>query len=213
MGLSILHANENVLMQCGFESLMIGGGIERIDRALSESELNEKILLNSYQLVVMDPFSGPSFSLDTALTFRQKYPEMKVLVISEVDNINQTMMILEKGINGFLTRECDEEEIKHAIFSVARGEKFYCNKVLELFLENPKSEGEDNCDPTILSARENEIATLVASGMTNKTIAKKLHLSHHTVHTHRKNILKKLGINSASELTIYALRVGLIDEQ
>jgi DNA-binding NarL/FixJ family response regulator len=68
----------------------------------------------------------------------------------------------------------------------------------------------ENCEPTSLTERENEITALIASGFTNKEIGEKLHLSHHTVHTHRKNILKKLGIKSVSELTVYAMSVGLI---
>lgn len=211
MGISILHANDNVLMQSGLASVLRGGGIDRIDAARNYSEAKALLKKQNYQLVIVDPLSGPGFSISLLELLIAEFKELGFLVISEVDNFQNTLRILERGVDGFLTRECDEDEIKHAVFSVAKGEKFYCNKVLDIIL-NKSDEKEENCEPTVLSARENEIAMHVAKGLTNKEIAEKLHLSHHTVHTHRKNILKKLGIKSASELAIYALKVGLLEE-
>jgi DNA-binding NarL/FixJ family response regulator len=195
-------------MHNGLKAVLFGGGIERIEQAANEREFRSKIVLNPYDLIVFDPLSGPGYSIQIAESLLEDFREKKFLMISEVDNYQNTVRLLEKGVNGFLTRECDEDEIKHAVFSISKGEKFYCNKVLDIILN--KQHEVDNCEPTVLSERENEIAALVAGGKTNKEIAQLLHLSHHTVHTHRKNILKKLGINSASELAIYALKVGLI---
>ncbi len=212
MGLHILHANDNVLMQSGFRTVLEGGGIDQIDTAKNDREVRSSLLTTTYDLVVMDPLSGPGFSLEDAKALLNDFKEQKFLIISEVENSSNTISLMENGVAGFLTRECDEDEIKHAVFSIAKGEKFYCNKVLDLILSKPHSEEEDNCEPTILSNRENEITALVAQGNTNKEIAELLHLSPHTVHTHRKNILKKLGVSSASELTIYAIKTGLIEE-
>jgi DNA-binding NarL/FixJ family response regulator len=84
--------------------------------------------------------------------------------------------------------------------------------VLDIILNKQFSAAEEeNCEPTVLTERESEITALIASGLTNKEIAEELHLSHHTVHTHRKNIIKKLGVKSVSELTVYAMNVGLIE--
>jgi len=209
MGLNILHINDNVLMQSGFRSVLQGGGITAIDAATNEEEVRDQISVKKYDILVMDPQSGPAFSNGVADKILEEFKEYKFLIISEVENSALTLGFLEKGVEGFLTRECDEGEIKHAVFSIAKGEKFYCNKVLDIVL-NKSDQLEENCEPTILSKRENEITALVAKGNTNKEIAEMLCLSPHTVHTHRKNILKKLGINSASELALYALKIGLI---
>jgi DNA-binding NarL/FixJ family response regulator len=211
MGLHLLHANDNVLMQRGFEAVIKGGGIDTVDRAANEKEVREALKKESYDLVIMDPQSGPGFSIEIAERLILDYKETRFLIISEVENRSYTLQLMEKGVAGFLTRECDEDEIKHAVFSIAKGEKFYCNKVLDIAL-NKDLPDPDNCAPTVLSVRENEIAALIASGLTNKEVGEKLHLSHHTVHTHRKNILRKLNINSVSELTLYAFKMGLIRE-
>lgn len=212
MGLKLLHANDNVLMQFGFETVIKGGGIALIDKANNEKEVRNSLKGNTYDLIIMDPLSGPGFSLAIAEQLIEDFKQQSFLIISEVENAQYTIRLMEKGVAGFLTRECDPDEIKHAVFSISKGEKFFCNKVLDLILNKEKHELDD-CEPTVLSKRENEIASLIAQGLTNKEVAEQLHLSHHTVHTHRKNILRKLKINSASELTLYAFRMGLINQE
>lgn len=209
MGLKILHANANVLMSSGLNAILNkGGGIDFIQNAADELSLFAHLDKSSFDLVVIDPLSSERFTIGTTFKLKEKYPKKKVLIISEIHSPQNVLQILEKGVQGYLTRQCDEAEITHAIFAIAKGEKFYCNKVIDIALN--KKFDPDNCEPTSLTERENQITTLIASGLTNKEIGEKIHLSHHTVHTHRKNILKKLGINSVSELTVYALSVGLI---
>ena len=210
MGLKILHANANVLMASGLNTILNkGGGIDSIDNAVDEQSLFTNLDEADYDLIVIDPLSSSEhFTVATTLKLREKYPENKVLIISDLHSPQNVLQILEKGVQGYLTRQCDEAEITHAIFAIAKGEKFYCNKVIDIALN--KEFDPENCEPTSLTERENEITALIASGFTNKEIGVKLYLSHHTIHTHRKNILKKLGIKSTSELTVYAMSVGLI---
>jgi len=209
MGIKILHATANVLMANGLNAILNkGGGIDKIQNAQDEESLFSFLHKDQFDLIVIDPLSSERFTIGTTLKLKEKYPEKKVLIISDIHSSQNVLQILEKGVQGYLTRQCDEAEITHAIFAVAKGEKFYCNKVIDIALN--KEFDEDNCDPTVLTERENEVTTLIASGLTNKEIGEQLHLSHHTVHTHRKNILKKLGIKSVSELTVYAMSVGLI---
>ncbi len=210
MGLKILHANANVLMASGLNAILSrGGGIDSIQNAVDEQSLFESLDCSNFDLVVIDPLSSSErFTIATTLKLKEKYPDKKVLIISEIHSPQNVLQILEKGVQGYLTRQCDAAEITHAIFAIAKGEKFYCNKVIDIALN--KEFDPENCEPTSLTERENEITALIASGFTNKEIGEKLHLSHHTVHSHRKNILKKLGIKSVSELTVYAMSVGLI---
>ena len=88
----------------------------------------------------------------------------------------------------------------------------FCNKVLDIVLNKHLYEGEEeNCEPTVLTKRETEITALLASGKTNKEVATELCLSPHTVHTHRKNVMKKLNLRSASDITRYAMNTGLLN--
>jgi DNA-binding NarL/FixJ family response regulator len=117
--------------------------------------------------------------------------------------------VVESGITGFLTKTCDKNEIIEAVQAVAAGKKMFCHKVLDIILENPVPNSQ-NCEPAILSVREIEIIRLIANGYTTRQIATTLYRSFHTISTHRKNIMKKLGINSTSDLLMYAMNTGLI---
>lgn len=212
MGLTILHANANVLMANGLKLVLSkGGGIDRMIHAKNEAELFDHIDQMNFDLIIIDPLSSGNFTIDTTFKLKEKLKTQKVLIISDIRSTVDVLRILERGVQGYLTRQCDEAEITHAIFAIAKGENFYCNKVLDIILNKSYvGESELNCEPTALTERENEITALIASGLTNKEIGEKLHLSHHTIHTHRKNIVKKLGVKSISELTVYAMNVGLI---
>lgn len=211
--ISILHANANHLMQVGLKKICTsGGGINVIDHVLTEEDLFEKFTSADYDLVIVDPKKEAGFGLDTLLRIQKMKKDQKILIISDVRNEGLILQILERGVQGYLTYSCDEDEVIHAIMAIVKGEKFYCNKVLDIVLNKHLFRKElEGCDPTSLTVRETEIARMLARGASNKQVAEKIHLSPHTVHTHRKNIMKKLGVRSASELTIYALSIGLID--
>jgi len=82
--------------------------------------------------------------------------------------------------------------------------------VIDIILEKHLPEEEETCAPTSLTVRELEIVRLTAQGQKAKEVAAQLFLSTHTVYTHRKNIMKKLGVNSASEMIVYAINNGLV---
>jgi len=94
---------------------------------------------------------------------------------------------------------------------LSRGEKFFCNKILDVILEKHLIEDKDDCKSASLSEREIELIKLAVKGFSNKEIADKLFLSIHTVYTHRKNIMRKLKIKSPVELVLYALNSGIAE--
>ena len=188
-----------------------GGGIDKIDQVVNSDDLYESLKSSEYNIIIVDPRKEHGFDMDTVLKVQDTFNSQRILIISDVKNEDVVLQILERGVQGYLTYECEEDEIIHAIFAIAKGEKFYCNKVLDIvFNKHLYKNKEDNCEPTNLTVRETEIACLIAKGNTNREVASQIYLSPHTVHTHRKNIMKKLGIRSASELTLYAISTGLI---
>lgn len=137
-------------------------------------------------------------------------PDTNILVISSDNNKASVLQVLQLGVIGYVTKHCSREEIMTAVTTVAKGEKFYCNKILDIIMEKHFSPAPVEVTPTVLTARETEILTLLASGYSTQNVADKLHLSPHTVHTHRKSIIRKLSIKSPTEFVIYALDFGLI---
>ena len=98
-------------------------------------------------------------------------------------------------------------EIREALQSVNRHTRYLSQRALETII----SQQQDEEKPDILTSTETEIIKAIALGKTTKEIAAERFSSIHTVTTHRKNIFRKLGINTAHEAVKYALRAGLID--
>ena len=99
-------------------------------------------------------------------------------------------------------------EIREALNSVNRHNRYLSQRALEFIIAQQQEE--DKSD-NILTQTETEIVKAIAQGKTTKEIAAERFSSIHTVTTHRKNIFRKLGINTAHEAVKYALRAGLID--
>lgn len=136
--------------------------------------------------------------------------QINTLIISS-DNNNQTIReSLKIGVKGYITKECSREEIMLAIRSTSKGEKFFCHKILDVIMDKQPESSAQSCDPTVLTVRETEILGLLAKGYSTQRAADKLSLSPHTIHTHRKSIIKKLGIKSPTEFVLYAIDFGLI---
>ena len=83
--------------------------------------------------------------------------------------------------------------------------------ILEVILEKSFGPEEEECEPIPLSPREIEIVQHIANGRIAKEIASDLHLSTHTIYTHRKNIMRKLELSSPVELVMYAINMGIVD--
>ncbi|MCB9082615.1 MAG: response regulator transcription factor [Lewinellaceae bacterium] len=163
-------------------------------------------------ILVIDYNQDPHFSLETLAKARQVSPQTRILVISADANKETIYQVLESGIKSFLTKNCDEGEIIDAIAATAKGEKFFCTRVIDFLLEKSFARIDDSCAPTPLTSREIEIVQLTAQGLVAKEIAHRLNLSPHTVYTHRKNIMEKLRIKRASELVLYAVNNGLVTQ-
>lgn len=134
---------------------------------------------------------------------------VNTLIISSDNNHQSIRKSLKIGIKGYITKECSREEIILAIRSTAKGEKFFCHRILDVIMEK-ESSATGACEPTVLTVRELEILELLAKGFSTQRAADKLNLSPHTIHTHRKSIIKKLGIKSPTEFVLYAIDFGLI---
>ena len=189
------------LVEAGMEAEIIGTveDVSRIDEITRE--LKPDLLIADYNI--------PGYLTLGNLEQVIAGTHVNTLIISS-DNNNQTIReSLKIGVKGYITKECSREEIMLAIRSTSKGEKFFCHKILDVIMDK-QPESQTNCDPTILTVRETEILELLAKGFSTQRAADKLNLSPHTIHTHRKSIIKKLGIKSPTEFVLYAIDFGLI---
>lgn len=176
----------------------------------SEEELIELLQKGSRPDIIMMDYFEDGFQLSTVKKIRSICPKSSIIIISSDEHKENILQTLEWGVNGFLTKFCDEEEIRDAIKASINKDKFFCSKVLDYLLEKTFGKETEAQAPMPLSKREIEVVQLIARGLVAKEIASLLNLSPHTVYTHRKKIMKKLGLKSASELIKFAVQQGLV---
>ena len=148
--------------------------------------------------------------------------EDQLLIIAERFNLSDWILISDELTPQFIRRvvysshqfsvvfkDGPLNEVREALHSVERHNRYLSQRALETIITQQQEE-EDKSD-NILTQTESEIVKAIAQGKTTKEIAAERFSSIHTVTTHRKNIFRKLGINTAHEAVKYALRAGLID--
>ena len=210
--ISVILADSQYLIRVGLRHLVSKDReIKVIAECSTGSELIAKTIELTPDVVILDYQNSGHFQLANVEELYRVCPQIRVIVISSDDNKSNIHKALEYGVQSYLTKECDEDEIRSAIVATSKNQKFFCNKILDILLEKHHPKQQEDCLPTGLTARELEVVKLVVDGISSKEIADRLHLSHHTVYTHRKNVMKKLSINSTPELVRYAITTGLVD--
>lgn len=209
--IKILIADAHYLVRAGLVSLLESEpDFDLIGDVANQEELMEGLAKSDPDVLIMDHKQDGAFSIESLSMVKSTFPSVQVLIISEDSAKDRIYRVLEAGVNSFLTKSCGPDEIVDAVRATAKKEKFYCTKIIDILLEKSFPNA-DHCAPTPLSPREVEVVRYIAMGKLTKEIAAELDLSPHTVYTHRKRILRKLELNSASELVRYAIEQGLVN--
>lgn len=209
MSVRLLHFTTNSLARIGLTGLLDNGEQYPVVDCADEGNLLTQLDRSPVSLLIINDVRVGEELKNLVLRVRERFQSLPMLLIADTSDSAAVLQSIDGGIQGFLTKECDGDEILHAIHALVKGERFFCNNVLNILLNRNLIEDED-CSPTALTEREVEITQEIASGLTSKQIADKLHISTHTVQTHRKNIMRKLQVGSVSELILYAIRTGLV---
>jgi DNA-binding NarL/FixJ family response regulator len=215
MNPKILLAESNYLLREGLKSLFRDSDYSIGAEVHSGSKLYEAAVVEMPDLVIIN-FKSENFTVADVAHINAACPAAKILAITERPNKKIVTDAIQNGVNSYLMIDCDRDEILEAFKSTLQGETFFCGKVMNevnqetVIPETEIANSAFSCKGVKVSAREAEIISLVAEGLTNKQIAEQLFLSTHTVITHRKNIMNKLGLNNTAGLVLFAIRQNII---
>lgn len=208
MAAKVLLADFQYLTRKGISNLIKAiPGLDLVAELEDAIELESAVLKDSPELAIVDLY-GHEETLLAQIERAEALSNTSFLVISNSQNRDSIQRLLSAGVKGILTKNCSEEEITNGLIAVSKGSRFFCNTILELVVQGETDELD--CEPTNLTKREFEVLELITKGKSTAQIAEHLHLSIHTINSHRKNILKKLNLSSPAELIIYALDSGLV---
>lgn len=207
----IVLADAQSVFREGIRSLLMAHrNTYQIEEAGNSEELRPALLTFQPDILIMD-YDPVYFDADELVSILSLIPACKVIIISSSQKKAAVLKLMECNVYCFLTKECGKMDICKAVNAAIRGEKFFCTFALNLLLDNRKRTlSVAQPAPEGLSPRETEILRQIVSGKSNKEIAGVMHLSQHTIHTHRRNIMRKLSIHSAVQLCNYAQETGII---
>jgi two-component system invasion response regulator UvrY len=161
-------------------------------------------------VVVMDLAMPGMGGLEALRRIRSRHPQAQVLTLSAHDDPMHARRALQEGALGFLSKRSAPEALLEAVTAVAAGRR-YLDPVLAQKLALSEFDGAGKSPVERLSEREFEVFVRLAGGATVQRIAADLNLSASTIGTHLYNIKQKLGVANQSELTLIAIRHGLIN--
>jgi DNA-binding NarL/FixJ family response regulator len=205
--IKLLLADDHQIIVDGLRSLL-----KSTDEIVVAAEANNgrealRILdLLEIDVVLMDIDMPVMNGIDALKEISVRFPKIKVIILSMHNEAGMIKSLISLGANGYLLKNCAQDELVNAIIKVATGQSYFSSDVT-LSLLNPEQNKQAE---ELLTERETEIIKLIAEGFSNKEIGSKLFISHRTVDTHRTNLMKKLSVSNIAGLISYAIKTGIV---
>jgi two-component system, NarL family, invasion response regulator UvrY len=206
----VMLVDDHAVVRMGFKLLLQGADdIEVVAEAESGEEAIKRYPEIKPDVVVMDISMPGIGGLEAVSRLLAKDPAAKILILSAHEDSSHPKRLLKAGAVGYLSKRSAAEELIHAIHQVFNGKIFLDSKLAQAMAVQQLT-GEQN-PVEVLSDREFEVFMLLAKGQSVAHIAEKLFLSPRTVGTHLYNIKQKLNAGNSAEITLIAMRNGLLD--
>jgi two-component system, NarL family, invasion response regulator UvrY len=206
----VMLVDDHAVVRMGFKLLLQGADdIEVVAEAESGEEAIKRYSEIKPDVVVMDISMPGIGGLEAVSRLLAKDPAAKILILSAHEDSSHPKRLLKAGAVGYLSKRSAAEELIQAIHQVSHGKTFLDSKLAQAMAVQQLT-GEQN-PVEVLSDREFEVFMLLAKGQSVAQIAEKLFLSPRTVGTHLYNIKQKLNAGNSAEITLIAMRNGLLD--
>jgi two-component system, NarL family, invasion response regulator UvrY len=207
----VLLVDDHAVVRMGFRLLLQSvADVSVIAEADSGEAACQLYLEHNPDVVVMDLAMPGMGGLEALRRIRARHPQAQVLTLSAQDDPMHARRALQEGALGFLSKRSAPEALLEAVTVIAAGRR-YIDPVLAQKLALAEFDGAAKSPVERLSEREFEVFVRLAGGATVQRIAQDLNLSASTIGTHLYNIKQKLGVVNQSELTLIAIRHGLIE--
>lgn len=212
MSIRILLADDHQMLRDGLSSILASeNDLEVVGEAGDGRTAVSMSRTLVPDVVVMDIAMPDLNGVEATRQIKRENPNVKVVALSMYPDRRYVIGMLEAGASGYVLKASAYDELRRAVRVVSQGKKYLSPDIVGVVVEaHVRSTPTSDTSPyKILGPREREIVQLLAEGNTSPQIAQQLYISTATVDTHRRNIMKKLGIHTVVELTKYAIREGL----
>jgi len=216
MKIRVLIVDDHTLVRDGIRALlMLAADIEVIGEASNGMEAMEKIKELLPDVVLLDLAMPIMNGLDTTRKIRKEFPKTKVLALTQYDDSEYVIPVIEAGARGFITKSSAFSELASAIQAVYRGDSYLSPSAANALIDEyqikvASPNGEKDAYQT-LTDREREILKLVVESYTAREIADMLCISTKTVEWHKTSLMNKLNIHNKTDLIKFAIRKAIIE--
>jgi DNA-binding NarL/FixJ family response regulator len=209
----ILIADDHEVARTGIRALLEShSGWEICAEAKDGREAVELTIRLKPDVVLLDIGMPNLNGLDAARQILTTLPYTRILILTMHDSEQAVREVLAAGARGFLLKSDAGRDLVAAVEALQQQRTFFTTKVAQMVLEgylHPEDQGEQS-SKHVLTPREREVIQLLAEGKTSKEVAVALNLSVKTAETHRTNLMRKLDLHSVADLTLYAVRNGIV---
>lgn len=204
-------ADDHALVRQGLHRILAAEVDVRVVGEAQDGEEALRLVRATHPDVLILDLSMPGKDgLEAIREIRAQGVHTRVLVLTMHNEEHYALRTLRAGAHGFLYKGADSEELVRAVRAVARGVPYMPPEIERAFAE--KFVHPEEADPAErLTDREFQVLRLLAQGLTNREIAAELGIRIKTVDSHRRRVLKKLGLRNNAELTRFAIRHGLVE--
>lgn len=210
----VLIADDHTLFRKGmsmmvktFPGVVSVHDVENGQKALDYlSENPVDILLLDLEMPVLDGW-------ETSRKVVNNFPNTYIIMISMHDSLKLISDLIEIGVHSYLLKSAEPEEVQKAMISVINNDFYYNQLVAKALHQKVRSGNADKLledDKNQLTKREIEILELICQELTMKEIGEKLYISEQTIHTHRKNLMKKTEAKNAVGLVKFAIQNHIV---
>jgi len=209
--IKVLLVDDHDLVRLGIKRLL--QDVQGI-KVVGEAASGEEAVIVARELVpdvvVMDINMPGVGGLEATRKMVRHNPDIKVLALTVYEDEPYPSRLLQAGAAGYITKGCHHEEMVKAIRTIYTGQRYISPNIAQQIAIKRFSKGEQS-PLDILSERELQIMLMITQGQKVQDISKKLCLSPKTVNSYRYRIFEKLGIDSDVELTLLAMRLGMLE--
>ena len=204
----ILIADDHPVVRKGLKALLnTEPGLEVVGEAADGEQAVTKASTLKPDVILMDLSMPRKDGVQAISEIRQEVPGVKILVLTSFAEDKRIIAAIEAGALGYLLKESSPHELVRAVCTVYRGDSSLHPTVAHKLIHSLQRSSEGPQTES-LTVREIKVLRLIAEGLSNHDIAKKLFISEPTVRTHVSNILRKLHLDNRTQAALYALREG-----
>ncbi len=212
--IKVLVVDDHDLVRAGISRMLSDeDGIEVVGEACSGEDAVGIIRKDNPDIVLMDLKMPGIGGLEATRKIKRLNDEIKVIVVTACADDPYPARVMQSGASAYITKGADITEMIRAIRVVNSGQRYISPEIAQKLALKPFEETEEGTVFDKLSEREMQIATMIVSCNKVQDISDKLCLSPKTVNSYRYRIFEKLGITSDVELTLLAIRHGILDTE